>query len=300
MEAPGVPVSVVIPSHDEGHRLASTVDSLLAALPLTAEVIVVDDCSTDGSADRLDYIDGRVRVLRPPERLGVAGARNYGASVSRGSLLVFCDAHVSVAPGWLRPLAEALTVADVGAVAPGITSMDVGATGYGLTWVGRPLQAEWLERFASTPYAVPFLGGGFLVMRRDVFFRSGAFDPGFIRWGSEDIELSLRLWMLGWECRVVPAVEVVHDFRTSFPYAVGDEPVVHNQLRLSVLHFRQPRLSALVSSLAEDPQFGAAASRLFAGDVLERRMQIERVRRYDDEWFTDAFGIPFERRSARA
>jgi GT2 family glycosyltransferase len=300
MTALGVPVTVVIPSYDEGHRLAATVESLLATLPAGAEVIVVDDCSTDGSADRLGSIDYRVRVLRPPERLGVAGARNYGASVSHGSLLVFCDAHVSVSAGWLRPLADALAVADVGAVSPGITSMDAGATGYGLTWVGRPLHAEWLGRFASTPYAVPFLGGGFLALRRDVFFRSGAFDPGFMRWGSEDIELSLRLWLLGWECRVVPAVEVVHDFRTSFPYAVRDELIVHNQLRLGVLHFGQPRLAALVSILAEDAHFAAAASRLFASDVLARRMEIEQSRRYDDGWFTEAFGLPFDRVAEQA
>jgi GT2 family glycosyltransferase len=299
MEASGVPVSVVIPSHDEGDRLTATVQSLLDTLPATAELIVVDDCSGDGSAEQLAQADSRIRVLRPPERLGVAGARNYGASVSRGSLLVFCDAHVSVPPGWPLALAEALAVADVGAVAPGIRAMDTGVTGYGLTWVGRPLQAEWLERFASTPYAVPFLGGGFLAMRREVFFRSGGFDPGFIVWGSEDFELSLRLWTLGWECRVVPMVEVAHHFRTSFPYPVGDEAIIHNQLRLSVLHFGKSRLAALISILADDPHFPSAASRLLAGDALDRRTQIEHARLYDDEWFTEAFGIPFDQGSMR-
>jgi len=45
MIAVGVPVTVVIPSYNEGARLAATVQSLLATLPANAEVIVVDDCS---------------------------------------------------------------------------------------------------------------------------------------------------------------------------------------------------------------------------------------------------------------
>jgi GT2 family glycosyltransferase len=290
-EPAAVPVSVVVPSHDEGERLRATVSGLLATLPWASEVIVVDDASSDDSARELEEIDPRVRVLVPEERLGVARARNYGASVSRGWLLVFCDAHVDVSPGWLRPLADALTTPAVGAVAPGIRATDVDAVGYGLTWIGRSLAAEWLDRMASTPYAVPFLGGAFLALRREVFFRSGGFDPGFVLWGSEDLELCLRLWTLGWECRVVPAVDVRHEFRAAFPYAVGERAIVHNRLRLGFLHFGTSRLARFVRELVDDPAFAASASLLLASDVLERRSQIESARRYDDAWFFETFRI---------
>src|SRR5262249_37662613 len=116
--APGV--SVVVVSHNEGENLGLTVDSLLAALPDDAEVVVVDDVSTDGSIEALP--EGRVRVVRPEARLGIAAARNLGAARSRGEVIVFSDAHVDVPPGFLGPLLDELRRPRVAAVGPAVST----------------------------------------------------------------------------------------------------------------------------------------------------------------------------------
>ena len=61
------------------------------------------------------------------------------------------------------------------------------------------LRLEWLPVKAAEPYPVPTLGGGFMAMRHDTLKLAGAFDEGMPQWGSEDLELCVRYWLLGYE-----------------------------------------------------------------------------------------------------
>src|SRR5919106_6521238 len=96
-------ISVVVVARNEGTWLLRTVQRYVATLPSGSEVIVVDDGSTDESADRLPT-DRRVRVIRG-RGAGVARARNLGGQRAKGDLLVFSDAHLELPDGWWKPLA---------------------------------------------------------------------------------------------------------------------------------------------------------------------------------------------------
>jgi glycosyltransferase involved in cell wall biosynthesis len=90
-------VSVVIISRNEGKRLEATVRNVLRTLPADGhELVAVDDGSTDDSFRFLRRLR-EVRVVRS-EGVGVAKARNFGASHASGDVIVFCDAHVKL-PG---------------------------------------------------------------------------------------------------------------------------------------------------------------------------------------------------------
>lgn len=89
-------VSVVVPCYNGADTLEPVLDALLSAEPPPLEIIVVDDRSTDGSADIADR-DG-VTLERLECHQGVAAARNRGASVASGSILCFVDADI-VVPG---------------------------------------------------------------------------------------------------------------------------------------------------------------------------------------------------------
>ena len=56
-----------------------------------------------------------------------------------------------------------------------------------------------------------------MAMRHDTLKRAGAFDEGMPQWGSEDMELCVRYWLLGYEVWVVPEVTVLHYFRKARP-----------------------------------------------------------------------------------
>jgi len=83
-------VTIVIPALNEGENLVDTVRCVLenTAYP-DFEIVVVDDGSTDGSGDRLSHVignDGRVGMVRA-EGVGVANARNLGATCASGKIL---------------------------------------------------------------------------------------------------------------------------------------------------------------------------------------------------------------------
>lgn len=281
-------ISAVIISLNEGEALRRTVENLQSTLPPSSEIIVVDDGSTDGSAAFLSNCPN-VTLLRPPQRLGVANARNFGARHARGDVLVFSDAHVVAPPGWCEPLLALLARPEIGAVAPGIAMMNSSGSGYGQKWSDASLAVEWLGCRGTAPYAVPLLCGCFLAIRRELFQQVGEFDSGMILWGSEDAELSTRLWILGYECWLAPEVEVQHAFRPRFPYEVKWEPVIHNRLRLASLHFGPQRLARVLQRLKQYDEFAQASARLLSGDLGSRQYKIRAERRFDDDWFFGRF-----------
>ena len=100
-------LTVVVPVYNEAAHLTLTMRALLAALDgsgFDAELVVVDDGSSDGSADVVQSsADGRVevRIVRQPNR-GRLEARRAGLAHARGDYILFLDSRVQLAPGALR------------------------------------------------------------------------------------------------------------------------------------------------------------------------------------------------------
>ena len=99
-------VSLLVPARDEAHRITPTIESLLAQRDLDdAEILVLDDASTDGTADVVRAAAGsdrRVRIITgtapPGGALGKPHACDQLASAARGETLVYVDADVILAP----------------------------------------------------------------------------------------------------------------------------------------------------------------------------------------------------------
>jgi glycosyltransferase involved in cell wall biosynthesis len=282
-------LSVVIPALNEGHYLRRTVEQLANTLPAASEIVVIDNGSTDGSADSL--AETGARLLRTP-RLGAAGARNWGAWNSAGKVIVFADAHVEVQPGWWEPLVETLARPEVGAAGPVVSAIGrPDARGYGYWWT-RPdmdFSSQWLGARGQEPYPVPMLSSCFIAIRRETFTTIGGFDSGLRRWGAEDSELSLRLWLLGYEQVVVPQVEIAHLFRTKHPYQIEMDDVLHNLLRLAFTHFNSRRIEHVIASVKEHLAFAPALAQNVAGNVWKRRNELLRRRMHDDDWYFERF-----------
>jgi GT2 family glycosyltransferase len=292
-------VSVIVVSHNEGPWLRRTMNSLAATIPLHGEILLVDDKSTDGSADRL-LLQNRLRVLRPKRRLGAARARNFGARHARGRILVFCDAHIEAPQRWFPPFRAALALPGVGVVGPTLTEMNSrDMKGFGLRFVDAGLNCDWLAQSSSSPYEVPLLGGFFLGIRRELFFETGGFDPGFGIWGMEDVELVMRIWSFGYRCMLLPGVEVAHldaSLRSrrvsTYPkYQLDGSRWIQTALRLAVLHFGEFRLRRVFRFYAKDPCFPSALAALAVSDAWEKRAAIHSMRMHDDEWLFQRFGM---------
>jgi len=285
-------ISVILPATNESVLLRRTVEQFEATLPAGSEILVIDNGSTDGCADFLvEEPRETVELIRTSEPLGVAAARNLGLARARGEIVVFSDAHMDLPEAWWQPIAETLNRPEVGVVGPGIGAM--GNPDYrprcGQRIAEPTLRLEWLPQRADEPYPVPALGGGFMAMRHDTLKRAGAFDEGMPQWGSEDMELCVRYWLLGYEAWVVPEVTVRHYFRKQRPYGAEIRLLVHNLLRVALLHFNAARMGRVLSALRNHARFGAALAMAFESDVWQKRADLAARRVRDDDWLFEKF-----------
>jgi glycosyltransferase involved in cell wall biosynthesis len=282
----------VIPAHNEGENLVDTVECILDNTDYPAfEIIVVDDGSTDGSGEIVARRFGRRAQVVHGQNLGVPGARNLGAQHASGDALVFLDGHCYVQPPWMAQLVEPLAQPHVGMVGPGFADLRRGDTqaGYGAMWRSPMLDMRWLPRQGDTPYAVPLLPGGCQVMRRANFERLGGFDGGMTRWGSEDHEISLRFWLMGYELVAQPQTLIHHLFREKQNYHVDQAQIGYNRLRLALLHFNPTRLARVIESFQPTRDFAQIMIWLLHSDTMQRRAQWMEERCRDDDWFFARF-----------
>ncbi|MBY0506708.1 MAG: glycosyltransferase [Bryobacteraceae bacterium] len=286
-----VAISAVVISRNEGALLRDTVENLRATLPETAEIVVVDDASSDGSTDFLSQ-GQEVRLLRNDSATGVARARNQGARASTGEVLVFCDAHMSFDAGWWQPVCELLERPRAGAASPAMAEMPARQhVGYGLSLPKPHLEASWLKEAPQGPVLVPVLPGACMAIRRGIFDAVGGFDEGMLAAGNVDNEMCLRLWTLGYQQWVTPETIAGHHFREGVPYPLPPRISLHNRLRLALVHFSPARLDIVVGTLRQYREFGEALLMVVDSDVAARRQLVQAARRETDDWFFRSFGL---------
>ena len=202
---PGRPrLSVIVPVRDGASFLAESLSAARASdLPRDAwELIVVDDASRDGSAAvAAGWAD---LVLRQPETRGPAAARNRGARHSRGDVLVFIDADVSVHKDTLRRLDDALR-ADTG-IAGIFGAYDAAPPARGLVSQYRNLLHHRIH--SQAPGEAETFWSGLGAIRRSVFLAAGGFDETMHQ--LEDIDLGYRVRALGHRILLRPEIQGTH------------------------------------------------------------------------------------------
>jgi len=180
-----VEVSFVIPAHNEEALIAQSIQSVLESAEAVAcaayEVIVVDDASTDRTA-QIAALFG-VRIVSVNHRQ-IAATRNAGARAARGRVLVFVDADTQVRPGVLRAALHVLSLGYVG--------------GGSCIEIERPLPVYgvMIERVAQmVAPAIGLAGGCFFFCTRDVFEMVGGFDSRLF--AAEEVALARALSRIG-------------------------------------------------------------------------------------------------------
>lgn len=201
-----VPVySVIVPAYQEATHIGSCVSALAAqSVPRsTYEIIVVDDDSTDGTAE-IAQQQGADTVVRVPHG-GVAAARNAGIHQAKGKIVLFTDADCTPCAEWIARM-----------VAPFAQPGIVGVKGTYRTkqraLMARLVQLEFeirYERMAALS-EIDFIDTYAAAYRREILVREGGFDTEYPVPSAEDVDLSFRLAQKGYRMLFVPEAWVWH------------------------------------------------------------------------------------------
>jgi glycosyltransferase involved in cell wall biosynthesis len=208
-------ITIIVPAHNEEDNIAACLDALLSQQGLREpwEIIVVDDGSADHTAEIVrDYmVKGGARAqghydagvdptdgLEEPRprkpllqlvsqsHLGAAAARNAGADVAGGDLILFTDADCRPQPNWASAIAGRLRAQDQAAVM-GLQSTDQRSL------TARFVQAEYDEKQAEmmSRKTVTFADTATVGFQAEAFHAAGGFDTALGR--LEDTDLAFRL-----------------------------------------------------------------------------------------------------------
>jgi N-acetylglucosaminyl-diphospho-decaprenol L-rhamnosyltransferase len=223
-------VSVVIVSWNTRELLRAclaTVGERLAEL--SHETIVVDNASSDGSADMVETAFPGARLIRTGENLGFGKGANLGMAAAEGRFFLLLNSDTELVDDSAARLAQALEARpEVGVIAPRITLEDgrlqASARRFpslrllllSELWLHRLLPREKAGRVLLGQYwghgeerAVDWLVGACLMVRREVFEQTGGFDPAIFMYG-EEVEWCHRIRERGWQVLFSPLGQVRH------------------------------------------------------------------------------------------
>jgi hypothetical protein len=263
------PVSIVLARG--GAAVAGSMLAFGTSLPAGGEVLAVG--AEQGTAgDREDSPAIAVREIaceRPPSEVE---ALALGAQAARGRIVLLSTGELLSCDAWYEPVTRALAPLQVAGVGPVMRFKSSPERSY----YGRAFDDEDLvARFVSghhgdTLVPAPLLFGSFCAFDRRVLAAAGGIDDGFSSVGAAIAELSLRLWRMGFHCRIAGQVDAwSEDPGEQVPDRAAED--LYDRLRIAALHFDAERLRAFNHRAAGLEHYEWAAERLAASDIEQRR-----------------------------
>src|SRR5689334_21057392 len=298
----GPDVSIVIVNWNGRRFLDACLASVSAQQGVSAETILVDNGSTDGSAAYVCERYPWVRVLALTENRGFAGGNNAGVREARGRFVALLNNDTVADPGWLKTLLSAAddSVLTTSRIVYMHDRRVIDSAGDGmLRWGGafKRHHGDPVDAAMESRDVFGVCGAACLISRR-VFDELGGFDEHLFV-SHEDVDLSYRARLLGYRCRYVADAVVAHHGSSTLG-RVSAFAVFQGQRNLEWVYLKNTPTSLLLRTLPGHLVYVTAAAAHFtrigllgtfvraklaaiAGipRVLRQRAEVQRTRRVD-------------------
>jgi len=281
-DEPRVATAIVVNFNGRGFAVEA-VASLLAQELEELEIVVVDNGSSDGSAEEIEARFGtRVRLIRAGRNLGWGAGNNVGIRASRSRHLVLLNSDAVAAPGFVRELVTAAeTDPKLGMVAAKLLEERrrdvIDSTGHllypdGLNRGRGRLETDRGQYDGLRTALFPSGAGG--LYRRAMLDQIGLFEESFFLYG-DDAELGLRARLAGWGCGFAPRAVAHHYYsRSAGAYSAAKAfHVERNRIWIVLRHFPPGGIVASVGYTLVRLAYHAAAA--FTGQGAAGRLARE-------------------------
>ena len=197
---PQIDLTVIVPAYNEAESLADTVRSLQEQTLPPAQILVVDDCSTDATAEIAESLG--VGVLRPPENTGSkAGAQSFALESVDTELVMAVDADTTLAPDAIEKLLAAFADPDVAAACGFVLPRRVRTIWERGRYVEYMLAFSFFKRIQDH-YGKPLISSGCFSMYRTAELRAAG--GWSTRTMAEDMDLTWTMYQADHRVRFVP------------------------------------------------------------------------------------------------
>jgi GT2 family glycosyltransferase len=260
--------SVIVVNWNGRQHLQPCLDALAAQQGVDFETLVVDNGSTDGSADLVRARFPSVRVVALADNRGFAGGNNAGAREARGRHLVFLNNDTVVEAGWLAALRRAADEPGFPLVTSRVVYMHdptlIDSAGDGVLQWGAAFKRFHGTRASEAVRSGEVFGvcGAACLVPKAVFDELGGFDEAFFV-SHEDVDLSYRARLLGYRCRYAADAVVRHHGSATLG-RTSAFAVFHGQRNLEWVYLKNSPLSILLRSMPGHLLYTAAAAGYFA------------------------------------
>jgi GT2 family glycosyltransferase len=253
---PNAPLfSVVVLNWNGRHLLEECLSTIRSQTFGNFETIVVDNGSTDGSADWVkDHWAESVSIVALSSNLGFAGGNNAGIRRARGRYVTLLNNDTAVAPGWLAAMDEAVRRhPDAGMFTPKILNYyrrdEIDNTGHLIYPDGLARGRDRLEkddgRFDGEGETL-WPSGCAGVYKKEMLDEIGLLDDLFFAYG-EDVDLGLRGRWAGWTCFYVPSANVYHKYSATTGMYSPEKAFLAERNRIWLLFKNFPVVDILLS-----------------------------------------------------
>ena len=266
MSAPAC--SVIVVNWNGRHHLDACLGALRGQTFADFEVILVDNGSTDGSAEFVRSAHPWVTLAPLPENRGFAGGNNEGIRRARGRYIALLNNDTEAEPDWLAELVAALERHDVGFCASRVlffAERDVlDSAGDYFASNGVAGKRGHLQEAGSYPELEEVFGAcaAAALYRRSMLEDVGLLDEDFFLI-FEDADLSFRARNAGYRCLYVPSARVYHKTNASIG-TYSHTYVYYGQRNLELVYFQNMPLRPLIRHLPAHVFYGVLALAFFA------------------------------------
>jgi len=216
-EYPPGSVSVILVNLNRLHLLRKALRSIVGQAPVIAEVIVVDNASTDGSPAMVASEFPAVRLIRNTTNKGFCEANNQGIAIATGEFIALLNNDAEAEPAWLDALVHAISRSPrTGMAASKILVFEdprrIDKTGHLIFLDGQNRgrgSGETDTGQYDTMEDVLWPDGCAALYRHTMLDEIGGFDEDFFAY-ADDAELGMRARLAGWSCVYAPQAVVRH------------------------------------------------------------------------------------------
>ncbi|MFC1815086.1 glycosyltransferase family 2 protein [Thermodesulfobacteriota bacterium] len=208
--------SVIVPVYNANKTLSKLLASIGNQSHQDFELIIVDDCSTDGSPEIAQAYG--CKLIRLPQNHGPAYCRNIGAQNAKGNLLAFTDSDCEVAPDWLQNIQAHFSENEIEAVMGKLVLPSSTLLGDSISALGFPaggaIGFDKIWRVDTNGFT-DSLSTCNCAISKDIFINLGGFDESFPYPGGEDSLLAYNLKKYNYRIKYCCDVLVYHQARDS-------------------------------------------------------------------------------------